>query len=190
VSITVKNTTISLLLLAAILLSSWSILTSSSMPINPTTENPNEADAFMQDVVTTALNKEGKPAFQLATPKMTHYPAGDTTHIVTPHVTFYKQSSKPWYIDADYANATHGTHEVVFSNHVNIHHPADEDHPNTKMQTDTLTIFPDQQVASTNDPVIFMQPDTTIHAIGMLANLTAGTIKLLSKAKGEYAPQS
>jgi len=58
------------------------------------------------------------------------------------------------------------------------------------MKTDSLTVFPHQKVVSTKDAVVILQPDLTIHAIGMTANIDEGTVKLLSQARGEYAPRS
>jgi lipopolysaccharide export system protein LptC len=121
---------------------------------------------------------------------MIHYPHNDITKIDTPHVTIYRDSPSPWFIDSDYAKAKNGIDQIQFWSHVNIHHPADSDNPNTLMTTDLLNIFPEDEIASTDRPITFVQPDTKINAIGMLANLNDGTIKLLSQAKGEYAPSS
>lgn len=187
---TSKNISISLLLLLATGLSIWSILVSTAVPTTHELTNPKEADSFMQDVVATVLNSDGAPTMKLITPKMIHYPENNTTRIFTPRVTLFRKSPKPWYVDADYATASHGIDEILFWSNVNIHHPADEENPNTTLQTDTLKVFPAAQVATTDKPVTFIQPDTIVHGIGMLANLDAGTIKLLSQANGEYAPTS
>jgi lipopolysaccharide export system protein LptC len=187
--LTLKNTTLSILTLAAISLSAWSILIAEP-PQAKKQDDPKKPDAFMQDVVATIFNKEGNPSLKLSTPKMIHYPADNLTHIVTPHVTVYRKSPEPWYIDSDYANAKNGTEEILFWSNVHIQHPSDIENPTTSLKTASLTIFPEQQLASTQDPVTFIQPDTTVHAVGMQANFDTGTIKLLSKAKGEYGPTS
>lgn len=185
-----KNFSLSLLLIIALSLSAWSILLSHSNNRGSLTTNPREADSYMQDVVATIFNNEGKRSLTMTTPKMTHYPEGDTTQILTPAVTVYRQSPMPWYINSDSAKAIHGIDEILFSNNVNIRHPADIENPTTSMTTNMLTIFPSKQVASTDQPVVFTQPDTVIHATGMQANLDDGTIELLSQAKGEYVPTS
>ena len=58
------------------------------------------------------------------------------------------------------------------------------------MKTASLTVFPDKQQASTDNAIVITQPDTVIHAVGMLADLNEGTVKLLSQAKGDYVPSS
>lgn len=153
-------------------------------------DDPKKPDSFMRDVVATIYNKEGNPSLKITTPKMIHYPENNTMHIMTPRVTVFRKSPQPWYIDSDYANTKNGIDEILFWSNVHIHHPSDIENPTTSLHTASLTIFPGQKIASTNDPVTFIQPDTTVHAVGMQANFDIGTIKLLSQAKGEYAPKS
>jgi len=188
--LTLKNTTISLLTLCALGLSVWSIMLANPPHTNISQDDPKKPDSFMQDVVATFYNKDGTPSLKLVTPKMIHYPENNMMHIVTPRVTVFRNSPQPWYIDSDYANAKNGIDEILFWSNVHIHHPSDIENPATSLHTASLTIFPTQKIASTNDPVTFIQPDTTVHAIGMQANFDLGTIKLLSQAKGEYAPKS
>jgi len=188
--LTLKNVAITILLFLAIALTSWSIIISNFTQATVVQDDPRKPDSFMIGVVATNLNKNGLPALKLITPKMTHYPENNTTDITTPRVTIYRKSPNPWFIDSDFAKAKNGIDEIIFWSNVIIHHPADIDNPNTSLQTETLTIFPEQQIASTDEPVLFKQPSTTIHAIGMLANLDAGTIKLLSQTQGEYVPSS
>jgi lipopolysaccharide export system protein LptC len=183
-----KNTTISFLLMFAIGLSAWSIMIANPSKSIHTEDDPSRPDSFMQDIVATMFNKDGKPTLRLIAPQLTHFPENNLTHIVTPRVTIFRTSPQPWYIDADYADAKNGIDEIRFWSNVQIRHPADTENPKTSMNTESLSVFPDQQIASTKDAVTFVQPDTTVHAIGMLANLSDGTIKLLSQAKGEYAP--
>jgi lipopolysaccharide export system protein LptC len=189
--LTLKNGMITLLLLFALGLSAWSVLispahTNSANPGN----DPKTADSYMENVTALTLGKEGKPTLKLVTPKMVHYPENDSTDIFAPRVTVYRKSPQPWFIDADFAKASNGIAEILFWSHVNIHHPSDSENPTTSLLTETLTIHPDKQTASTDQAVTFVQPDTTVHAMGMLADLNDNTIQLLSQAQGTYAPTS
>jgi lipopolysaccharide export system protein LptC len=184
-----KNAILSLLIILAVGLSAWSIIISPAKTM-ALAQDPKIADSFMEEVVAIVFNKIGNPSLKLVTPKMIHYPENDKTDILTPHVTVFRQSPEPWYIDSDYAKTNNGISEILFWSHVNIHHLADKENPQTSLLTDSLTIYPDQQLASTNQAVTFLQPDTTVHAVGMLANLEAGTIKLISQTQGEYVPST
>jgi len=185
-----KNSTVSLLFLAAFILSAWSILLSRQSQPLMTHNHSDEPDAYMENIVATIMNKQGSPSLKIEAPKMIHYVENDTTYINHPHVTVYRQSPQPWYINSDHAEASNGTEEILFSDNVVIHHPADIANPNTTMETASLTVFPDKQQAHTDNAVTITQPDTIIHAVGMLADLNDGTVKLLSQAKGDYVPAS
>lgn len=185
--ISLRNVLIGLLLLAAIILSAWSIFLSTH-PTFPSKKNSNEPDAFMENVVAVIMNKQGMPALKVFTPQMVHYFQNDATTITKPHVIVYRDSPEPWHINSDYAVAYKGTTQINFQNHVVINHLADVSNPKTVLQTSSITVFPDQQLATTRQPVVIEQPDTIVHGVGLLANLNDGTVKLLSAAEGQYAP--
>ncbi|EKD54480.1 MAG: hypothetical protein ACD_60C00079G0033 [uncultured bacterium] len=188
--LSLKQSTISLLLLLAILSSAWSILLSKKNTPFSKEDLAHEPDAYMENIVATVINKQGTPVLKIESPHMVHYPENDTTYITRPRVTIYRQSPEPWYINSEYAEATHGVEQIVFSNNVIIHHPFDVADPNTTMETTSLTVFPNKQQAITPDAITITQPDTVVHAIGMQANLNDGTVKLLSQAKGDYVPNA
>ncbi|EKD73685.1 MAG: hypothetical protein ACD_45C00217G0001 [uncultured bacterium] len=185
-----KHFAISLLLLLTILSSTGSILLSKSSKQLTATNQAGQPDAYMENIVATITNKQGIPALKIESPKMIHFANDDTTYIMRPRVTIYRQSPQPWYINSDYAKATHGIGQIVFSNNVMIHHPFDVANPNTTMTTTSLTVFPNKQQATTSEAITITQPDTVVHAIGMFANLNDGTVKLLSQAKGDYVPST
>jgi len=185
-----RNTLILFLLLIAFGLSSWSIIITRQTSKVITQHSPDQPDAFMENIASTVFNKTGTPSLKVSAPKMVHYEENDVTELTTPHVIVYRKSPEPWHIDADYARATGGINQITFWNNVVIHHLADTQDPITTMTTSSLTIVPDEKIAKTDDAVVMTQPDTTVHAVGMLANWEAGTVKLLSQAREEYVPQS
>ncbi len=185
-----KNSTMGVLLVIAITLSAWSIVLSNQSVSSNADDDNDQPDAYMENVAALILNKEGNPALKIEAPKMVHYVENDTTYITQPHVTVYRQSPQPWYINANTARALNGIEQIIFSDNVIINHPPDSENPNTIMKTASLTVFPDKQQAETNHSVVITQPDTIVHAVGMLADLNEGTIKLLSEAKGDYVPSS
>jgi lipopolysaccharide export system protein LptC len=187
---TLKNISLSLLLVFAIALSCWSIILYHPAKMSVPDNDPKKLDSYMEEVSAIMFSKEGSPTLKVVTPRMVHYPENNTTDITKPRVTIFRKSPEPWFIDADFAKATNGMQSILFWSQVNIHHLADNENPATSLSTDTLTIFPSKQTAATSDAVTFVQPDTIVHAIGMLADMDAGTVKLLSQAQGEYDPAS
>jgi len=187
----VRNIFILGLLIIAIALSTWSILKAShTIKVVAMTDDTHQPDAFMEDVVAIMINKNGSPSLKIKAPRMIHYYEDDVTHIEKPDITVYRQSSEPWHIHAEFAKAMKGIHQIEFWNHVIIDHQSDEANPTTTITTSALTVYPNDQLANTKEAVTFLQPGTTVHGIGMNANLKVGTIKLLSAARGEYGPRS
>jgi lipopolysaccharide export system protein LptC len=184
-----KHTYISLLVLVAFGLTCWSFFNRDQGPnyVKPESSLP---DAFMEKVTATIVNQEGHPSLKIESPKMVHYAENDRTDIQTPHIIVYRNSPEPWHIDSRYAKATDGIAKIIFWDQVIIHHLEDKAAPKTTIKTDSLTVFPAKQLASTQDSIEIIQPDTTIHAIGMFANLEVGTVKLLSATEGDYVPRS
>jgi lipopolysaccharide export system protein LptC len=187
---TLKNTFTSILLVLGIGLSSWSILTGKKADALKPTNSSKEPDAYMENVIATIFNKQGTPSMKIETPKMVHYADNDTTNISKPRITVYRQTPEPWYINSNFAKATQGIEQILFWDDVIIHHAHDINNPTTTMTTTSLTVFPNQQLAKTNEAITVSQPDSTLHAVGMFANMNDGTVKLLSQTRGEYVPAS
>ncbi len=187
--LTLKNVLISFLLFVAVGLSSWSIIISKKKPVY-IPKDQGVPDSYMENITATIIDKTGFQVLKIESPKMVHYSKNDTMDITTPHITFFRQSPEPWHINSDFAKATQGIEQILFWSNVVIHHNEDIAAHTTTMKTETLTVFPAKKIASTQDAVLITQPDTTIRAIGMWANLNDGIIKLLTDTKGEYAPNS
>lgn len=182
-----KNAIITVFMLSAILLGAWMTLSYRGETVIAT-QTTSLPDAYMEGVTSIVMNKQGKPRMILATPKLTHYAENDTTDLVAPQLTMYRNSPQPWYITSDHAKATQGTETVDFWDNVNIHHSADNKNPATLIKTTTLTVHPNKQVAETKDDITMVQPSTIVKATGMYADMNTGNINLLSAARGEYVP--
>src|SRR5207237_1013273 len=128
---TYKYTLISLLMLAIVGATTWTAYLSFKPAIVNASITKKTPDAYMENVVAIIMDKQGKPSMKIITPKMVHYNSNDTTSLVSPELTLYRKSPKPWYITADHATAIDGIENVNFWANVKIHHPADENNPAT-----------------------------------------------------------
>lgn len=188
-----KSLLFSALLFTALLLSGWSAFIIYHKKNSSLLDDNGKPDAFMVDVVATMIDKQGKPSLKIVSPKMTHYLEKDTTEIVKPLLTLYRnthqKATKPWHLTANFAKASQGISEILLWENVVINHPGDQQDEKTTLQTPTLTVYPEKQLAETLDAVTITQPNTKIHAIGMNADLSSGAVKLLSQTRGEYSVQ-
>lgn len=185
---TYKNAIISLFMVAVVGLATWATLLfyrPSTINLSANSELP---DAYMEDVTALVMDKQGKPQMKIVTPKLVHFDQENTTRLTTPIVSLYQKSSIPWYITSKYAKAIDGVERVDFWENVTITHPADAYNPNTVIKTQTLKVYPNKQLADTNDDITMVQPNLMIKALGMHADMNTGDVHLLSDARGEYVP--
>lgn len=145
-------------------------------------------DAFMEEVNAVVMDKQGKPSMKMITPKLVHYAEDDSSQFVTPQLTIFRKSPQPWYITSKSGRATDGIENVDFWDDVVIQHAADVSSPATLIKTITLTVHPNKQTAETTAAIQLIQPNATITATGMFADMNSGDIRLLSQARGEYVP--
>lgn len=171
-------------------LAAWTTLLSLYPKIVKTRPTSLLPDAFMEEVISISMDKEGNPTMQLITPKMVHFAENDTTHILSPQLTLYRKSPVPWHITSKYAKTIQGTERVEFWDNVLIRHPGDANNPETLIKTLSLTIHPNKNIAETKALITLTQPNLTVNAIGMNADMNTGDIKLISQARGEYVPDS
>lgn len=191
ITMTYKNSIISLIMILAVGVAAWTTLLSYyPKNISNHANNSSLPDAFMEDVTSIIMDKEGKPKLKLVTPKMIHFIENDTTQLISPKLTIYRQSPEPWYVTSKYAKATQGTENVDFWDNVLIHHSGDANNPETSIKTPTLTVHPNKNTAETTDLITLIQPNLVVKAIGMHADMDSGDIKLISQARGEYVPNS
>lgn len=187
---TYKNTIITMIMMIALGLATWTTFLSYGPQGTPVVKMAEQPDAFMEDVTAVIMDKFGKPSMKIVTPKMVHFADSDTTQLTSPELTLYRKSIEPWYITAKFAKATQGIENVNFREDVTIHHAADENNPATLIKTTTLTVHPNQKLADTNDLITMIQPNLIVKATGMHADMKTGDIKLLSQTRGEYVPDS
>lgn len=185
-----KHISISLLTIVGIIIATWSGIFM-VRPSNPIAKQTSSLpDAYMLDVTATIMDMQGNPHMKIVTPKMIHYTSNDTSQLIAPQLTLYRQSLNPWYITSAFAKATQGIENVDFWNDVTVQHPADENNPNTVIKTNMLTVHPNKETAETQEFITMLQPNLTVNAVGMHANMHTGDIRLLSQMRGEYAPNS
>jgi len=186
----IKNTLIGLFMIAIAGVAAWTTLSFRSTATVPT-HVATLPDALMENVTALIMDKQGKPSMKIITPKMVHYAENDISNLTHPDLTLYRKSSpQPWHVTADFGKTSQGIDHVDFWDNVLVHRSADGSNPDTLIKTPTLTVFPNEQLAQTEDFITLIQPSMTVKATGMHANLNTGDIKLLSQAREEYAPNS
>lgn len=150
------------------------------------TMTTQEADSFFYQMHTTIFNIDGSQKLTIEAQSLTHFNENDTSQLIQPKVTIFKDSPNPWIITSKTGTTTQGTRHIEFQNSVHIHHQSDSIHPETQVDTSTLTVEPEKSIAYTDAPITLIQPFTQISGTGMHADLNSGEIRLLSNSRGKY----
>jgi lipopolysaccharide export system protein LptC len=149
-------------------------------------ENP---DFFMTNAVYVDLDANGEIHNQINTSKITHFTTDNTYYFDAPHLQMYSSNEQPWDISAIKGKSEHGKEKIYLWENVNLHQLAGKNNAEILVNTTKLTIYTDRKFAETDQPLTISQAGTTVTSIGAQADFLHGTIKLLSRVKGQYQPE-
>lgn len=150
-------------------------------------------DSYATNVTAIRYDSNGHIASELSAPKLTHYSKDDVTVFIKPEIVLYNETQQPWKITADEGKATQGFNTIILQGNVVLFQMAGKNNPEVTIKTSLLNLDTKQQIASTKEPVVMNQKSidgsvTSVTAIGVEAYQKTGEIKLLSHARGVYAP--
>ncbi|MBA2654764.1 MAG: LPS export ABC transporter periplasmic protein LptC [Gammaproteobacteria bacterium] len=150
--------------------------------------NANSPDSYMVDASYLRTNDNGQRDVIVFSPKVTHYKDQDTSHFQNPKIQIYKNGEE-WHITSRNAKGIQGANTLYLYDNVKVKQLPSKKNGSTLLSTNTLTIFPKQNIVSTKDYVTIEQPGLKISAIGLRGDLNTGDIQLLSKTRGQYDPK-
>ncbi len=149
--------------------------------------NRHDPDYIMQNFVTTQTDTDGKLRYMLAASKMTHYPDNDSTILELPKFTQYAVDKPYTKIKGKLANVSSDGEEIEVIDDVVVVRQATADKGEMQVLTDKLVIFPNEDLAKTDRPVVIKQaPKTVIHATGMIYDKNKKTLQLLKRVNAHY----
>ena len=151
----------------------------------------HDPDYILDNFVTTRTNVNGALAYVLAAVKMKHYPDDDTTELERPRFTQYAVNKPYTQIEGQRGNVSSDGETVEFMDNVVVVRQASKDKGEMTVRTQYLKMFPKQEVAVTDKPVVITQaPETVIHANGMVFNKKNQTVNLRGRVRTHYLPPS
>lgn len=154
----------------------------------PPPEPTQRSDYVLREFELTALDDDGSESFTLRSPYLERDRDGKSLTIRRPRFTFPSDSGR-WQVRSDTAWVSPKASEVQLLGGVNMVGPTEPSGLRTRFGTDTLSIFPNDQRASTDDRVNITQGDSAVAGIGLRVDLAAKRFQLLNDVKGHYAPR-
>ena len=147
-----------------------------------------EPDYFVEDFEATRYGKDGTVVEQLAAKRMTHFPDGQPTQLIAPHLTDTPPGKPPMRARADNGRITADNEHVYLSGNVVTERDAQGGRGKLTMATDALHVQPRVEKADTDRRVTITDATGTHVGNAMEVDNKARTLKLRNGVTGEIRP--
>ncbi|MBL8445944.1 MAG: LPS export ABC transporter periplasmic protein LptC [Zoogloeaceae bacterium] len=155
----------------------WLERTSRIADIKPETVVRHDPDLMVQSFTLFRYDAAGAEEYRLTGKELKHYPDDDTSHILTPRLVFAGQG-RPVTLTSAEALVFQQGDRVELQGEVEAVRVADAQHAAMGFRSPTLTVWPNEERAATNTPLVMTQGETIIRARSMEAQNLLGELKL------------
>ena len=149
------------------------------------------SDYVLHDFELVTLNAEGVESFSLRAPELQQTPGGRTLQLATPLFLMPDKHGGYWEIRSRTGEVNEDSTQIRLREDVVAISPG-TDARQTRVETDALDVFPNDNKAITDAVVTVTSPGTTMRGTGMEADLADADrrIQLLSKVGITYEPRT
>lgn len=177
-----------LVLLVAAVVSGWSAWKNRDVP-PPSRVAADRSDYVMRDFEMIALNSQGQEALAVQAPLMARNPTDETYAITTPLFLLPEEEGRSWQLRAKTGWLSAKGDELRLRDDVHGVSPAGAA-TRTEFRTGQLDVFPNRDLASSNDVVTITQPGSRLTGRGFETNLKTKAYEFKSQVKSIYEPRS
>ena len=153
-----------------------------------------DADYFLVDALIKEYNAFGALQYQLKSDSITHYPHNDNTLLQQPILTNFSDNGQVTVSKSENGKLLPGGKDIELWDNVVVIQSSSLSKQKTnvqkvRMDTDFITISPDEEIADTDRPVLITSETGETRANGMTAWYQQGKIQLKSRVRGVYEPE-
>ncbi len=182
------RTALGLILLLAAIVSGWSACKNRDIPA-PNRVLTDRSDYVMRDFEMIALTSEGKEAVTVRAPEMARNPQDQTYTITSPLFLLPEEAGRSWELRAKTGWLSAKGEELRLRGGVHGTSP-EGGARKAEFRTETLNVFPDRDIARTDDVVTVTQPGSRLSGRGFEANLKTQDYEFKSQVRSIYEPRS
>lgn len=147
----------------------------------------HDPDYVMSNFETTQTDIKGELRYKLAAVEMRHFPDDDTTELKQPRYTQFAVNKPYTRVESVRGFVSSDGEEVQLVDNVVVTRQAFEGKGEMTVETDYLNIRPNQDLVTTDRPVVIKQaPKTVIYATGMIYEKNKKTVTLLKRVRAHY----
>ena len=153
-----------------------------------------DADYFLVDALVKEYDTSGALQYQLKSDSITHYPHNDNTLLQHPILTNFGDNGQLTVSKSENGKLLPGGKDIELWDNVVVIQSSPSVQQETyeqkvRMDTDFLTLSPDEEIADTDRPVLITSDTGETRALGMTAWYKQGKIQLKSRVRGVYEPE-
>lgn len=147
-------------------------------------ELASEPELYMRGATITQYDDDGSLRYRLRAKQLFHFPDQNRSLLESPSLRLVRNSQVPWDVRAErgrvvYLEQPQGEREVVhLEERVVLERRRPDDNRFLRLETDTLTIHPDSELAVTDQGVIITTEVGSTRAQGLEAHLAEGKLLL------------
>jgi lipopolysaccharide export system protein LptC len=148
-----------------------------------------EPDYIVENFSFVRMTEEGKPSYVVSGKRMAHTPLGDVSNVEQPVMLGMTPGRPRMTIVANRAQIYHTEHRVELLGNVDIQRPATPTSEAMRVQTQALTVLPDEEILKTDKPIEMQLGAAHVRGTGMVANNATQKLHLASRGQIVYPPR-
>ena len=149
----------------------------------------DEPDYIVENFSFVRMTEEGKPSYVVSGKRLAHTPLGDVSQVEAPVMQGITPGRPRMTIVANRAELYHEEHRVELLGNVDIQRPATPTSEALRVQTQALTVLPDEEILKTDRPIEMQLGSATVSGTGMVANNATQKLHLASRGQIVYPPR-
>jgi lipopolysaccharide export system protein LptC len=150
----------------------------------------DEPDYIVEKFSFVRMAANGQPHYLFYGDKLTHLPANDASDVEKPVLKTIVPGQPTMTVTSKKARIFHAEDKVELSGAVDIQRPQSPSSRYLHLQTEALTVFPDEDRMESDQKVSMMLGTATVTGVGMQANNATRQIDFSSKGHIVYPPKA
>ena len=150
----------------------------------------NEPDYIVEKFSFVRMTPEGKPRYLFSGAKLTHRPADDVSDVDAPRLQSLNPQAPPTTVVAKRARIFQAQNKVDLAGQVVVDRPEAPGQRPLHMQTEALTVYPDDERMETALPVKALLGTTTVSGTGMRANNATSQLHIAHRVQMAIPPRA
>ena len=145
----------------------------------------HDPDYIVSQIEARHFDTTGALKQSMLAESITHYPDDDSSLIAKPQLTYYLESGSTKLL-ANTAQITRDNKQVFLRGDVHLIKPPRPDHGAIVMQTEAMTVFPDEDIAQSDVRVTISQEESVVSGDSIHYNGRTSIAILTGRIKGTF----